>query len=119
MTTCLILKAARMWRYIFERLLLLMPTLLGILAITFAIIQFVPAGRWSRWASSLLESSVGGETAAAATGTLMQRQPFERDDMAALMRYGFDKPPLERFGDMVSRFAVRFWARLLPPPNRV
>ena len=33
-----------MWRYIFHRLLLLIPTLLGILAITFAVIQFVPGG---------------------------------------------------------------------------
>ena len=33
-----------MWRYIFHRMLLLIPTLLGILAITFAVIQFVPGG---------------------------------------------------------------------------
>ena len=30
--------------YIFKRLILMIPTLLGILAITFAIIQFVPGG---------------------------------------------------------------------------
>ena len=33
-----------MLRYILKRLLLLIPTLLGILAITFAVIQFVPGG---------------------------------------------------------------------------
>lgn len=33
-----------MYRYILHRLLLLIPTLLGILAITFAVIQFVPGG---------------------------------------------------------------------------
>ena len=30
--------------YIFKRLILMIPTLLGILAITFIIIQFVPGG---------------------------------------------------------------------------
>ena len=30
--------------YLFKRLLLLIPTLLGILALTFLIIQFVPGG---------------------------------------------------------------------------
>ena len=102
-------KAARMWRYIFQRLLLLMPTLLGILAITFAIIQFVPGGPVEQMVQQLTQSSVGGETAAAATGTLMRSgSHLSADDMAALNAlYGFDKPPLERFGDMVSRF-VRF-----------
>ena len=100
-------KAARMWRYIFQRLLLLMPTLLGILAITFAIIQFVPGGPVEQMVQQLTQSSVGGETAAAATGTLMRSgSHLSADDMAALNAlYGFDKPPLERFGDMVSRFA--------------
>ena len=100
-------KAARMWRYIFQRLLLLIPTLLGILAITFAIIQFVPGGPVEQMVQQLTQSSVGGETAAAATGTLMRSgSHLSADDMAALNAlYGFDKPPLERFGDMVSRFA--------------
>ena len=96
-----------MWRYIFQRLLLLIPTLLGILAITFAIIQFVPGGPVEQMVQQLTQSSVGGETAAAATGTLMRSgSHLSADDMAALNAlYGFDKPPLERFGDMVSRFA--------------
>jgi microcin C transport system permease protein len=41
-----------MWRYILKRLLLMIPTLVGVLALTFAIIQFVPGGRWSRWCSN-------------------------------------------------------------------
>ena len=96
-----------MWRYIFQRLLLLIPTLLGILAITFAIIQFVPGGPVEQMVQQLTQSSVGGETAAAATGTLMRSgSHLSADDMAALNAlYGSDKPPLERFGDMVSRFA--------------
>ena len=74
-----------MWRYIFQRLLLLIPTLLGILAITFAIIQFVPGGPVEQMVQQLTQSSVGGETAAAATGTLMRSgSHLSADDMAAI-----------------------------------
>ena len=33
-----------MWSYVLKRLLLMIPTLFGILLITFVIIQFVPGG---------------------------------------------------------------------------
>lgn len=33
-----------LWSYILKRVLLMIPTLLGVIAITFAVIQFVPGG---------------------------------------------------------------------------
>ena len=33
-----------MWSYILKRMLLMIPTLLGVLLITFIVIQFVPGG---------------------------------------------------------------------------
>ncbi|MCX7211037.1 MAG: microcin ABC transporter permease, partial [Burkholderiales bacterium] len=33
-----------LWSYIFKRVLLMIPTLLGVISITFAVIQFVPGG---------------------------------------------------------------------------
>ena len=33
-----------MWSYIFKRLLLMIPTLFGVLLLTFVVIQFVPGG---------------------------------------------------------------------------
>jgi len=33
-----------LWSYIAKRILLMIPTLLGVIAITFAVIQFVPGG---------------------------------------------------------------------------
>ena len=33
-----------MWAYILKRLLLMIPTLVGVLTVTFAVIQFVPGG---------------------------------------------------------------------------
>ena len=50
-----------MWRYIFHRLLLLIPTLLGILAITFAVIQFVPGGPVEQMVQQLTQGAVGGK----------------------------------------------------------
>lgn len=36
--------AMNLWSYILKRVLLMIPTLLGVIAITFAVIQFVPGG---------------------------------------------------------------------------
>ncbi|MDR8821781.1 Inner membrane ABC transporter permease protein YejB [Burkholderia pseudomultivorans] len=33
-----------MWSYILKRLLLMIPTLVGVLTLTFVVIQFVPGG---------------------------------------------------------------------------
>lgn len=52
-----------MLRYIVQRLLLLIPTLLGILAITFAIIQFVPGGPVEQMVAQLSGSGALGEAA--------------------------------------------------------
>ena len=50
-----------MWRYIFHRLLLLIPTLLGILAITFAVIQFVPGGPVEQMVQQLTQGGLVGD----------------------------------------------------------
>ena len=95
-----------MLRYIVQRLLLLIPTLLGILAITFAIIQFVPGGPVEQMVAQLSGSGALGEAAAGSGKGLGRNGQLSAEDMAALNAlYGFDKPPLERFGDMVVRFA--------------
>ncbi|HFC8518770.1 TPA: ABC transporter permease subunit [Neisseria weaveri] len=96
-----------MWSYVLKRLLLLIPTLLGILAATFAIIQFVPGGPVEQMVQQLTQSGVGGETAAKSGGMLLKGgNGLSPEDMAALNAlYGFDKPPLTRFFDMLVRFA--------------
>ena len=53
-----------MWIYIAKRLLLMVPTLLGILLVTFAIIQFVPGGPVEQLVQQLKgEGQVFGEVA--------------------------------------------------------
>lgn len=96
-----------MYRYILHRLLLLIPTLLGILAITFAVIQFVPGGPVEQMVQQLTHGAVSGETVNATAGNIMKNgNRISPEDLAALNAlYGFDKPPLTRFADMVWRFA--------------
>ena len=85
-----------MTRYIATRLLLMLPTLLGVLTATFILIQFVPGGPVEQAISELRQQSQerghGGELDA------VQIEAIKK-------LYGFDKPPLERFWLTVSSFA--------------
>lgn len=100
-----------MWTYILKRLFLVIPTLLGILAITFAIIQFVPGGpveqmvqQLGQGAQGMAEASSGGSTGAMRSGG----HGLSAEELAKLNAlYGFDKPALTRFFDMVKQF-MRF-----------
>lgn len=94
-----------MWRYIFKRLLLMIPTLVGVLALTFAIIQLVPGGPVEQMVQQLGHSGVAGETTS--SGNLYQsRGGLQADELQALRKlYGFDQPPLQRFGHMLAGFA--------------
>ena len=98
-----------MLHYLIKRLLLMIPTLVGILAITFAVIQFVPGGPVEQMVQQLTKSSVGGETAAAAApGAMRGHSGLQPEEIAQLNKlYGFDKPVLQRFGEMMWRF-MRF-----------
>ena len=85
-----------MTRYIATRLLLMLPTLLGVLTATFILIQFVPGGPVEQAISELrqqrAESGHGGE--------------LDAVQVAAIKKlYGFDKPPLERFWLTINSFA--------------
>ena len=53
----------QMRSYIFKRLLLMIPTLLGVLTLTFAVVQFVPGGPVEQMVLELKgkgNASVGG-----------------------------------------------------------
>ncbi len=92
--------------YILKRLLLMIPTLFGVLLLTFAVIQFVPGGPVEQMVAQLQGRDSGGERAAAAGAGYRGRQgldPKRIDEIKAL--YGFDKPPFERFVQMLGRFA--------------
>ncbi len=97
-----------MWSYIFKRLLLMLPTLFGVLLITFVIIQFVPGGPVEQMVAQLQgRDTAGGEVgAAAAEGGYRGRQGVDAAKVEEIKKlYGFDKPAHERFIHMLGQFA--------------
>jgi microcin C transport system permease protein len=95
-----------MLAYIFKRLLLMVPTLLGVLLMTFAVIQFVPGGPVEQMVAQLQGRDTGGEGAAAAGSAYRGRQGVDAARIAEIKTlYGFDKPPTERFWMMLKQFA--------------
>ncbi len=97
-----------MWSYVLKRLLLMIPTLLGILTITFVVVQFVPGGPVEQLVSQLQGREGGGEGPATSTSGYRGRQGVDAKRIEEIKKlYGFDKPPLERYFQMLAQF-VRF-----------
>ncbi|MEW6098531.1 MAG: microcin C ABC transporter permease YejB [Pseudomonadota bacterium] len=95
-----------MWAYILKRLLLMIPTLLGVLLVTFVVIQFVPGGPVEQMVAQLQGRSTGGEGAAAAGAAYRGRQGVDAKQIEEIKAlYGFDKPAHERFWRMLVSFA--------------
>lgn len=104
-----------MGAYILRRLLLVIPTLLGIMVINFALVQFVPGGPIEQILANLegegdvFEAISGGgsETAANSSGNTdyVGARGLPPEFIAELEKeFGFDKPPFERFLDMMWNY---------------
>ena len=103
-----------MTAYLLRRLLLVIPTLFGILAINFAVIQFAPGGPVEQMISELKgkgdvsQRLTGTGAAETSGGNYRGARGLDPAIVADIRRmFGFDKPPLERFEDMLSGY-VRF-----------
>ncbi len=106
-----------MGAYIARRLLLVLPTLLGILVINFALTQFVPGGPIEQVLANMegqgdvFESFSGtsNEVAEASeTSDYVGARGLPPEFIAELEKeFGFDKPPLERFLTMLWNY-LRF-----------
>ncbi|HCY15410.1 MAG TPA: microcin ABC transporter permease [Curvibacter sp.] len=97
-----------MLAYILKRLLLMIPTLFGILLLTFVVIQFVPGGPVEQMVAQLQGRDSGGEGAAASGAGYRGRQGVDAARIAEIRAfYGFDKPAHERFWQMLKQY-VRF-----------
>lgn len=95
-----------MLAYIFKRLLLMIPTLFGVMLMTFVVIQFVPGGPVEQMVAQLQGRDTGGEGAAAAGSGYRGRQGVDAARIEEIKTlYGFDKPPAERFWLMLKQFA--------------
>ncbi|ABF09024.1 microcin C transport system permease protein [Cupriavidus metallidurans] len=94
-----------MLAYLLKRILLMIPTLIGVITLTFVVIQFVPGGPVEQM---MLEMKGRGGAAEASGGGAEYRgrrgvDPDKIKEIQAL--YGFDKPPIERYFLMLKRFA--------------
>ncbi len=89
-----------MWSYLLKRVLLMIPTLLGALTITFVVIQFVPGGPVEQMMSEARMRGGGGEGAYRASGDSNAKQIAELKKL-----YGFDKPAHVRYFEMLRNFA--------------
>ncbi|AYG64795.1 MULTISPECIES: microcin C ABC transporter permease YejB [unclassified Rhizobium] len=110
-----------MGAYILRRLLLMIPTIVGIMAISFTIVQFAPGGPVEQVIAQLTGQG-DNANGRLSGGTDMSSQPTF-DDSSSKYRgaqgldpeliakldkqFGFDKPPLERFGQMMWNY-IRF-----------
>jgi microcin C transport system permease protein len=111
--------------YIARRILLMLPTLLGILLVSFAVVQFAPGGPVERVIAQLNGADTGGTSrisggggdlaaqrsqsnaaSGAANSKYRGAQGLDPDFIKKLeVQFGFDKPAPERFALMVWNFA--------------
>ena len=111
--------------YIARRILLMIPTLLGILFVSFVVVQFAPGGPVERVIAQLSGADTGGTSrisggggdfgaragpAGAAGDAVSSKyrgaQGLDPDFIKSLEKqFGFDKPAPERFALMVWNFA--------------
>ena len=93
-----------MFTYILKRILLMLPTLLGVLFLTFVVIQFVPGGPVEQYLAEA-KAGAGGSAEGGGMGYRGSQgvDPKRIEQIKAL--YGFDKPAHERFIQMVGQFA--------------
>jgi microcin C transport system permease protein len=85
-----------MWPYILKRLLLMIPTLFGIVLVTFVVLQMVPGGPVERMIAQFrahARGTEGGGAGLTAEGGRLRRAELEQEQVEYLNRlYGFDKP---------------------------
>jgi microcin C transport system permease protein len=94
------------WSYILKRILLMVPTLFGILAITFAVMQFVPGGPVEQMVHQLQGRNAAGEGPAVTGAGYRGRQGVDAARIEEIRKlYGFDKPVHQRFLQMLGQFA--------------
>lgn len=107
-----------MGSYILKRLLLILPTLFGVLLINFCIIQLAPGGPVEQMLHQLQGGTNGGAERAGGSSSSFESSPQGNDLYRGTQglppeiiekiekMYGFDKPAYVRFFDMVANYAT-------------
>jgi microcin C transport system permease protein len=90
-----------MLTYILKRVALMLPTLLGVLTLTFVVIQFVPGGPIDQALAEARAARGGGGEG----GGYSARRDIDAKQLAELKAlYGFDKPAHVRYFEMLKNF---------------
>ncbi|MBL4872347.1 MAG: microcin C ABC transporter permease YejB [Rhodobacteraceae bacterium] len=108
-----------MGAYILRRMLLIIPTLIGIMVLNFALVQFLPGGPIEQVIAQLENSGdpldrIGGDGSDAGITTQSGEESkyqgargLPPDFIKKLeVQFGFDKPPLERFFLMMKNYVT-------------
>ncbi|ANK89731.1 MULTISPECIES: microcin C ABC transporter permease YejB [Rhizobium] len=109
-----------MGAYVIRRLLLMIPTIIGIMAISFIVVQFAPGGPVEQVIAQLTGQADSADQRLSGGGDLLGggggeesskyrgAQGLDPELIAKLEKqFGFDKPPLTRFGEMMWNY-IRF-----------
>lgn len=92
--------------YIIKRLMLMVPTLFGVMLMTFVITQFVPGGPVEQMVSQLKHrGAAAGEASSGTEGLYRGASGLDEERVNELRKlYGFDKPAPERFITMMGNY---------------
>lgn len=94
-----------MFTYIVKRLLLMIPTLFGVMLVTFAVTQFVPGGPVEQMISQLEGKGQLGEASSGTQGLYRGATGLDEERIKEIRTlYGFDKPVYERFVGMMKNY---------------
>ncbi|MDR3521010.1 MAG: microcin C ABC transporter permease YejB [Acidocella sp.] len=94
-----------MIRYLGKRILLIIPTLFGIIAINFAVVQFAPGGPVETAMAKVKQQTLQTGDVAANKSVYRGAQGMDPVMEASLKKqFGFDKPPLTRFVIMLRGY---------------
>ncbi|WP_037079873.1 microcin C ABC transporter permease YejB [Neorhizobium vignae] len=107
-----------MGAYILRRLLLMIPTIVGIMAISFLVVQFAPGGPVEQVIAQIQGQDTGDRLSGGGGDVLQQgggeesryrgAQGLDPEFIAKLEKqFGFDKPPATRFLEMMWNY-IRF-----------
>ncbi|MCI5160951.1 MAG: ABC transporter permease subunit [Candidatus Electrothrix sp. AX5] len=85
----------------------MIPTLFGVMFITFVITQFVPGGPVEKMMAQIEGRGAGGESGGGRSGLYQGKQGLDQERIDQLKKlYGFDKPPMQRFFSMMGSYLV-------------
>ncbi len=93
--------------YILKRLMLMIPTLFGVMLVTFSVTQFVPGGPVEQMINKLQGQGVGHEAVGSTVQLYRGNKGLDDEKLLELKTiYGFDKPAYQRFFKMMRDYAT-------------